>query len=208
MNDSLQSRQVSRKPLIESSLETVDMRANAEWAVRRSAHQPETVGQILSLQQFGQIRDQIDLGRIVATSGCFDPIHYGHGRSLLAARQLGDTLVVIVNGDEYLANKKTVPFQDLQTRCATLAFMKGVDYVIPYEVSGDTTVIGALRVIRPHIFAKGGDRSNPESVPEFEVLDSLGAKMEFGVGGAAKDVSSSDILRSYRERLRLSERTS
>ena len=64
------------------------------------------------------------------------------------------------------------------------------------------------RVIQPHFFAKGGDRSSPESVPEVSVLDSFGGKIVFVVGGSAKDVSSSEILKSYLERLRERERTS
>jgi cytidyltransferase-like protein len=187
------------------NLEATDIGSGAEHARRYRAVQPESAGQLISLHDFGILRDRCDLGTIVATSGCFDPIHFGHGRSLLAARELGDTLVVIVNGDEYLANKKNVPFLDLQTRCQNLCYMKGVDFVIPYEVSGDTTVIGALEVIRPHVFAKGGDRSSPDSVPEVAILKTFGARMEFGVGGSAKDVSSSDILRSYRLRIGLSE---
>ena len=76
---------------------------------------------IVTLEEFSKIRKTIDLGRIVATSGGFDPIHPGHASCLIESKKLGDTLVVIVNGDGFLRNKKGKAFQDLETRC--LLFM-------------------------------------------------------------------------------------
>ena len=38
-------------------------------------------------------------GRVAFTNGCFDLLHPGHVRYLAAARALGDTLVVGLNGD-------------------------------------------------------------------------------------------------------------
>jgi D-beta-D-heptose 7-phosphate kinase/D-beta-D-heptose 1-phosphate adenosyltransferase len=161
--------------------------------------------EVVTLEEFGRIREERQLGKIVATSGGFDPPHDGHGKNLLAAKGLGDTLVVIVNGDSYLRHKKIVPFMDLETRCASLRYKLGVDFVIPYEEPNDRTVINALRVVRPHIFAKGGDVVNPNTVPEREVLEELGAKLLTGVGGNTKIRSSSQILADYLRRVREQE---
>jgi cytidyltransferase-like protein len=38
-------------------------------------------------------------GRVVFTNGCFDLLHPGHIRSLELARELGDALIVGLNGD-------------------------------------------------------------------------------------------------------------
>jgi cytidyltransferase-like protein len=138
------------------------------------------------------------LGRMVVASGGFDPLHPGHASNLLEARKLGDTLVVLVNGDGFLRAKKGKPFQDLRTRCQIVSFVRGVDLVVPFEIENDPTVTVALRQLRPHVFAKGGDRSAPELVPEWAVCQELGIELVFGVG-VSKEWSSSDFLREWGE---------
>lgn len=138
------------------------------------------------------------LGRIVAASGGFDPVHPGHASNLLEARRLGDTLVVLVNGDAFLRAKKGKAFQDLKTRCQIVSFLRGVDYVVPFEIDNDPTVCEALRQLRPHVFAKGGDRAAPHLVPEWDICQQLGIEMVFGIG-ASKEWSSSDFLREWGE---------
>ena len=136
------------------------------------------------------------LGKIVAASGGFDPLHPGHASNLLEAKALGDTLVVIVNGDAFLRTKKGKPFQDLKTRCDIVSFIRGVDYVLPFEIENDSTVSEALRQLRPHVFAKGGDRSDKQNTPESAVCDALGIEMIFGIG-AEKVWSSSNFLKDW-----------
>jgi len=138
------------------------------------------------------------LGKIVAASGGFDPLHPGHASNLLEAKALGDTLVAIVNGDAFLRAKKGKPFQDLKTRCDIVSFIRGVDYVVPFEIENDSTVCEALRRLRPHVFAKGGDRSEPKLVPEWAVCQELGIEMVFGIG-ADKVWSSSNFLKDWGE---------
>jgi D-beta-D-heptose 7-phosphate kinase/D-beta-D-heptose 1-phosphate adenosyltransferase len=138
------------------------------------------------------------LGKIVAASGGFDPLHPGHASNLLEAKGLGDTLIVIVNGDAFLRAKKGKAFQDLKTRCDIVSFIRGVDYVVPFEIENDSTVSVALRKLRPHIFAKGGDRSEKQLVPESAVCDELGIEMVFGIG-AEKVWSSSNFLKDWGE---------
>jgi len=138
------------------------------------------------------------LGKLVVASGGFDPLHPGHASNLVEASKLGDTLVAVVNGDSFLRTKKGKPFQDLKTRCQIVSFIRGVDYVVPFEIENDQTVTEALRRLRPHVFAKGGDRSAPHLVPEWQVCQELGIEMVFGVG-AGKEWSSSDFLREWGE---------
>ena len=138
------------------------------------------------------------LGRIVVASGGFDPVHPGHASNLLESRKLGDALVVVVNGDSFLRTKKGKAFQDLQTRCHIVSFLRGVDYVVPFEIENDQTVCEALRLIKPHVFAKGGDRAAPELVPEWGICQELGIEIVFGVG-KAKAWTSSDFLKEWGE---------
>ncbi len=75
----------------------------------------------------------------------FDPLHPGHASCIIKSKNYGDTLVVVVNGDGFLRRKKGKPFMDLETRCAMVACLRGVDYVIPFEIDEDQTVSEALR---------------------------------------------------------------
>ena len=142
---------------------------------------------ILSFDEFDAVRPE---GRIVATSGGFDPIHPGHISSLQESARFGDVVVVIVNGDGFLTAKKGKPFQDLATRCAIVSAIRGVDVVIPFEIDGDTTVREALRRIRPHVFTKGGDRVDHTSIPEWDVCQELAIEVVSGVGDAKRWSSS------------------
>lgn len=156
----------------------------------------EKYGRIVTFDEFDQLRD--GLGRIVCTSGGFDPIHPGHASCLIESKQYGDTLVVVVNGDAFLRDKKGKPFQDLRTRCQVVACLREVDFVVPYEVEDDMTVCGAIRRIRPHVFTKGGDRVDFTNIPEWDVCQDLGVELISGVG-LDKQWSSSDFLAEWGE---------
>ncbi len=151
---------------------------------------------ILSFEEFDSIRDT--LGKIVCTSGGFDPIHPGHVSCLHDSKKLGDTLVVIVNGDTFLRNKKGRAFMDIDTRCHIVSYINGVDYVIPFEIENDQTVIVALDRIRPHLFTKGGDRIDETNIPEWNTCKKHGIEVISGIGWDKK-WSSSDFLREWGE---------
>jgi len=149
---------------------------------------------IVSLDEFAKLRPK--LGRIVTTSGGFDPIHPGHISCIIQSKKFGDTLVVIVNGDAFLAAKKGRPFQNLETRSLIVSGIAGVDYVIPFEIDNDQTVNKALEVIRPNVFTKGGDRVDEASLPEWKTCEKYNIKIEFGVG-EDKKWSSSWFLKDW-----------
>ncbi len=151
-------------------------------------------GKIISFEEFDKIRE--GLGRIVCTSGGFDPLHPGHASCIIESKQYGDTLVVVVNGDGFLQRKKGKPFMSLETRCHLVSCLRNVDYVIPFEVEGDQTVSEALRRIRPNVFTKGGDRLDFNTVPEWQVCEELGIELISRVG-EPKLWSSSDILQEW-----------
>ena len=54
---------------------------------------------ILDRRMAAEVRNQHPGKTIVFTNGCFDLLHAGHVRYLAAAKQLGDILVVGLNGD-------------------------------------------------------------------------------------------------------------
>ena len=135
---------------------------------------------IISFEDFDKIRK--NLGKIVCTSGGFDPIHPGHVSCKKEKKKYGDTVVVIVNGDNFLKTKKGKPFMDVKTRCHIVSYVIGVDYVIPFEIENDQTVSVALEKIKPHIFTKGGDRIDEKSIPEWKTCVKNRIEVITGVG--------------------------
>lgn len=157
-------------------------------------HDAEWGAKIVSFDEFEALRPK--LGKIVATSGGFDPIHPGHISCIYESKQYGDTLVVIVNGDAFLTAKKGRPFQNLETRSLIVSGIIGVDYVIPFEVKHDQTVSKALEAIKPDVFTKGGDRLDHATIPEWDTCQKHGIKIMTGVG-ADKKWSSSWFLNRW-----------
>jgi D-beta-D-heptose 7-phosphate kinase/D-beta-D-heptose 1-phosphate adenosyltransferase len=152
--------------------------------------------EIVTLEKIEELHDS--LGKIVCTSGGFDPIHPGHASCIIESGKLGDTLIVVVNGDSFLRAKKGRQFMDLNTRCRIVSCIRSVDYVVPFEIEKDKTVCVALERIRPHIFTKGGDRTDYSNIPEWEVCKRIGTEIVPQVG-LPKMWSSSDFLNDWVE---------
>lgn len=135
--------------------------------------------------------------KIVAVSGGFDPIHLGHLRMFKLAKELGDELVVIINSDGWLRRKKGAYFMSANERKEIIEEFSCVDRVYVHN-SVKTHVSEALEILKPSIFANGGDRKNEEDIPEAEICKKLGIEMVFNVGGK-KIRSSSVLLKNYCE---------
>ncbi len=118
----------------------------------------------------------------VAVSGAFDPIHVGHIRYIHEAAKLGDRLVVILNRDDFLLKKKGFVFSPFNERKEILENIKGVDEVVA-AVDEDQTVRKTLELIKPDIFAKGGDGTGPVNIPEADTCRKIGCKLVTNVGG-------------------------
>ena len=137
--------------------------------------------------------------RVVLITGGFDPIHSGHLEYIRAAKNKGDVLVVGLQSDEWLQNKKGVYFLPFEERCKVLEAVKYVDKVISFNDSDGTAYRAILKVKEMYngdtiIFANGGDRT-PKSAPPKE-SNIQGVSYLWGVGGE-KTNSSSDILKTY-----------
>lgn len=130
--------------------------------------------------------------RVVAVSGGFDPLHVGHVRMIQAAAALGTRLVVIVNGDDFLMRKKGYAFMPLAERMEIVRALRGVADVVA-AIDPDQTVRETLRLVKPHVFANGGDRRAEADIPEAAVCRELNIEMVFNVGGG-KVQSSSELV--------------
>ena len=124
----------------------------------------------------------------VAVSGYFDPIHVGHLEYLRMAKDLGDSLVVIVNNNYQCKLKKGKHFMDENDRVEIVKELRFVDEVF-LSVDKDRTVCKSLEEIKPDIFANGGDRATSE-VPETPVCKKFNIKMVDGLGDKIRSSSS------------------
>jgi D-beta-D-heptose 7-phosphate kinase/D-beta-D-heptose 1-phosphate adenosyltransferase len=141
--------------------------------------------------------------RIVLITGGFDPLHSGHIAYIKAARELGDSLIVGVNSDEWLRRKKGQEFMPWEERATIIAALHDVDRVINFDDSDNSAkdAIRKVRTIYPTaqiIFANGGDRTK-ENIPEMDLLEEmLHLDFVFAVGGEDKKNSSSWILQEWK----------
>jgi len=109
-----------------------------------------------------------------------------------AAAALGTRLVVIVNGDDFLMRKKGYAFMPLAERMEIVRALRGVADVVA-AIDPDQTVRETLRLVKPHVFANGGDRRAEADIPEAAVCRELNIEMVFNVGGG-KVQSSSELV--------------
>lgn len=150
--------------------------------------------------------------KVVAVSGGFDPMHVGHVRMFNEAKKLGDKLVIILNNDNWLKDKKGFIFMPQEERKEILEALHSVDQVFltdhePGEYFKDKSVCRSLRKVQPHIFANGGDRKpDGDPVPEVELCEELGIEMVYNVGEGGKIQSSSWLLGKVAKVVRVAEK--
>lgn len=113
---------------------------------------------------------------VVFTNGCFDILHYGHLHYLAEASQLGDKLVIGLNGTDSVKRLKGDhrPIQDEQTRLYMLASLQFVDFVVLFA---EDTPAAIIRHLEPDMLVKGGD---------YKIEEIIGAETVLAKGGAVK----------------------
>lgn len=129
----------------------------------------------------------------VAVSGGFDPLHAGHINYIHEAKKLGDYLTVILNGDNFLLSKKGYFLMPQEERKIILEALKDVDEVVLINPINDDTALEGLKIVKPDIFAKGGDRTGPNNIPEWNYCLENNIKIITNVGGE-KTTSSQQII--------------
>lgn len=137
---------------------------------------------------------------VVAVSGGFDPVHIGHVRLFREAKALGGKLVVILNNDHWLRKKKGYAFMPAEERKEIIEALGPVDRVLltlHEEDPGDMSVCRELELLKPDVFANGGDRKE-DNVPEYGICRRLGIRMAFNVGEGGKVQSSSWLVEKAR----------
>ena len=110
-------------------------------------------------------------------------MHSGHIAYFKSAKQLGAYLIVALNSDEWLINKKGKFFMPFHEREIIISNLEIVDEVIDFADDKQGSCCAALEKIKTMypgdeiIFCNGGDRK-AENIPEMIVEDII---FKFGV---------------------------
>lgn len=149
--------------------------------------------------------------KTIMLSGGFDPLHVGHLQMIQQASVHGD-VIVVVNSDRWLLQKKGYVFMPQHERCqiiaglthvcavyamnSRMAYGSSYHYTSAHKIDDDDgTCVSAIRALKPTYFANGGDRTK-ENVPEQAVCKELGIEMLWGIGGENKPQSSSWLVKN------------
>ena len=135
--------------------------------------------------------------KAVIVSGYFNPLHKGHLELFEKAKELGHTLIVIVNNDKQREMKGSKFFMDEQERVQIIRSLSIVDMAW-ISIDEDSTQNETLKLMVSKFnetfklaFANGGDQNN-DSIPEAEICRQFGIELIDGLG--EKIQSSSWLL--------------
>jgi D-glycero-beta-D-manno-heptose 1-phosphate adenylyltransferase len=112
---------------------------------------------------------------VVLTNGVFDILHRGHVTYLAQARQLGASLIVVVNTNasvKRLGKGEDRPVNDCEDRMAVLAALESVTLVAAFD---DDTALESVLLARPDIYVKGGDY-DMKAIPEGQAVLAYGGR--------------------------------
>lgn len=91
----------------------------------------------------------------VWVNGCFDVLTYAHIQLLEFASDYGDKLIVGVDSDERIKDRKGIdrPFHDLYQRKQNLMAIRFVDYVLSF--STDEDLVKRIKNVSPDVMVVG-----------------------------------------------------
>jgi cytidyltransferase-like protein len=130
-------------------------------------------------------------------SGYFNPLHLGHLDYINAAKLQCEWLIVIVNNDEQVKLKGSIPFMDEDHRSVIVQNLKAVDEV-QLSIDRTKTVCNTLCYLKGRykndelVFFNSGDRVNNAESAEISVCQEWGIK--YVAIPLQKVYSSSELL--------------
>ena len=102
--------------------------------------------------------------KLSLVTGGFDPIHSGHISYFTRAKDFSDYLVVGINTEQWLTNKKGQYFQSWIERAEIIRHLDMVDAVITVPDDDKGSACGAiakcLEISETVVFCNGGDSVN------------------------------------------------
>ena len=143
---------------------------------------------------------------IALVTGGFDPIHSGHIKYFENAKKLSDCLVVGLNSDQWLIEKKGQYFQTWKERSNIISHLDMVNMVIDWDDTDNSAckaIEKCFQLTNKIYFANGGDRAE-NNTPELDAFENDDRVLfVWGVGGNNKMNSSSWILDNYYQKREL-----
>lgn len=133
--------------------------------------------------------------KIVFTNGCFDIFHAGHVRYLNMAKNLGNILIVGLNSDSSVIKikGKNRPINPQRDRAEVLSGLECVDYI---TIFNEKTPENLIKIILPHILAKGSDWKGKE-VAGSDIVMKNGGRVVFVP--LLKGRSTSEIIKKIKQ---------
>ncbi len=135
--------------------------------------------------------------KVVLCHGVFDLLHIGHIRHFEQAKRLGDTLVVTVTPDRYVNKGPHHPAFPENLRAESLAALDCVEYV---AINSWPTAEETIKLLKPHIYAKGPDYRDAGKDHTGKITDEEAAVKSVGGDIAfTADItfSSSSLINKY-----------
>ena len=142
---------------------------------------------------------------ISVVSGGFDPIHPGHIMMMKECLEFSNFLIVGVNSNKWLIDKKGNFFMDIQHRMYVVDSLKVVNEAMEFEddeMGSANNLLIQVRNKYPNekiIFANGGDRNNKE-IPEAKICRSQNIQLVDGLGNKIRSSSDLTGLREKKEK--------
>ena len=119
------------------------------------------------------------MGKTVLCHGVFDVLHAGHLSYFESAKKFGDTLIVSVTSDRFVAKGPNRPHFPASVRVKMLQSLKVVDTVV---LSDSETAVDVINMIKPDFYVKGPDYNHKITgnlAKERDAVESNGGKLVF-----------------------------
>lgn len=100
----------------------------------------------------------------IFVNGSFDILHVGHLELLNYAKSLGNYLLVAIDSDRRIKEKKghDRPFNDVVNRTTLMNNLKAVDEVVVFD--SDDELINTIKLYQPDIMIVGSDWKGKEII--------------------------------------------
>lgn len=100
--------------------------------------------------------------RVILTAGTWDLLHIGHSRYMRKAKELGDVLIVAVDSDEWVKERKgpTRPIQSQSERIELVSELRSVDFVTFVESGNIKGPEQLVRMLKPDVLVLSSTTTN------------------------------------------------